>query len=261
MGQRLDALRQRLLGAMRKHWTYRIDCAALAGGEPFWCVQVPTRGRRMQRVALASGVHGDEPAAIEALLRVLDEQALPAGSRVDFFPCLNPLAYEAGRRDPERAAPGLPALERMLGDRDYDLFVTFEERARAGGFYVIEIEGAGGCLAPAVAARMDALGFPLARAAELARFAAEEPGWGAEPVIERGLILRAPPAASAPDPSLAAHLRRTRAGHVLAFVSPLEAPLELRVQMHLAALSFLFARLREHGSLVAAVGAGAARGR
>ncbi len=118
--------------------------------------------RRPLRVCLGAGIHGDEPAGVEAALRWLE--ALPAMGRrlpeaeLVIFPCLNPSGYERNRRvnadgidlnrqyKNPRAPIEVRAVRRLLdrlsderAGRRLDLSVEFHEDVDSPGFYLYEL--------------------------------------------------------------------------------------------------------------------------
>jgi hypothetical protein len=113
------------------------------------------RSRRPLRVCLGAGIHGDEPAGVEAALRWLE--AIPAtgrrlpASELVIFPCLNPSGYERNSRSNAdgvdlnrqyknpRAPVEVRAVRRTLGNRRFDLSVEFHEDVDSAGFYLYEL--------------------------------------------------------------------------------------------------------------------------
>jgi protein MpaA len=125
-----------------------------------------SRGQRPFRVCLGAGIHGDEPAGVEAVLRWLEwlpaiGPRLPA-AELTIFPCLNPSGYERNRRVNDdgidlnrqyknpRAPIEVRAVRRALDQlsahrptgragRRYDLSVEFHEDVDSAGFYLYEL--------------------------------------------------------------------------------------------------------------------------
>jgi protein MpaA len=124
----------------------------------------PSRTRRPVRVCVGAGIHGDEPAGVEAVLQWLEGlpesgQRLPAAELV-IFPCLNPSGYERNRRinddgidlNRQYKSPRAPievravrnALVRLSdgpGGRRFDLSIEFHEDVDSPGFYLYELIG------------------------------------------------------------------------------------------------------------------------
>jgi len=112
-------------------------------------------GPRPVRVCLGAGIHGDEPAGIEAVLRWLEQlpsiqRRLPAAELL-IFPCINPSGYERNRRSNAdgidlnrqyknpKAPVEVRAVRRMLTGRRFDLSVEFHEDVDSAGFYLYEL--------------------------------------------------------------------------------------------------------------------------
>ncbi|MBI3622229.1 MAG: M14 family metallocarboxypeptidase [Nitrospirae bacterium] len=118
--------------------------------------------RRPLRVCLGAGIHGDEPAGVEAALRWLEAipaigRRLPAAELV-IFPCLNPSGYERNSRSNAdgidlnrqyknpRAPVEVRAVRRAIegvsdeqAGRRFDLSVEFHEDVDSAGFYLYEL--------------------------------------------------------------------------------------------------------------------------
>lgn len=117
-------------------------------------------GKGDRRVALSAGIHGDEPAGVEALLCFLEGglDTVNGGVRKwekDFrftlFPCTNPTGYESGTRgniigvdlnrrfgsnDPPEE---VSIVESVLRGIRFDLYMDFHEDIDGVGFYLYEI--------------------------------------------------------------------------------------------------------------------------
>ena len=258
MPDRLSELQQRLERAASRHWTYRLQQLGREGELPFWRVRMPARGRLHTRLCLASGIHGDEPAGAEALLRVLETQEFPPGVAVDCFPCMNPsgaavgLREDAGGRDLNRHFGALEAPEPVkwflhaTEQVHYDLYVDLHEDSRATGFYVFEAEAGQPRLATAIASALARRGYALEDAERLRALIREDgfDRYGAFH-LEPGVVV--PAYNELPDDGLpqAVYMRMCRGAHALTLETPSTRELEERVQMHLAGLRALFDRLRD----------------
>ncbi len=68
---------------------------------PFYAIDVPSSSPQVPNILLCAGIHGDEPAGIEALLFFLEHSIEQYHRSFSFtiFPCLNPSGYEAGTRE------------------------------------------------------------------------------------------------------------------------------------------------------------------
>lgn len=101
-------------------------------------------------IALASGVHGDEPAGPWVLLSLVESRELHDDYAYRVWPCTNPSGYAAGTResadgvDVNRTfgrggqSPEARALITANRDRKFELSLDLHEDYDAGGFYCYE---------------------------------------------------------------------------------------------------------------------------
>jgi protein MpaA len=127
---------------------------AKSGKLTYYYLQTPGSAQA-QAIYLSAGIHGDEPASTEGLLRWA-ERRLPALMRrkspppLLIFPCLNPWGLmnnqrtDAGNVDLNRVfdredIPPVGELKRLIAGRRFALCVALHEDYDARGFYVYEI--------------------------------------------------------------------------------------------------------------------------
>jgi len=122
---------------------------------PFVVMHLGTPAPGRVGVMLASGIHGDEPAGVEAVVQFLevaraDEELL---SRFHFlvFPCNNPCGWEHDTRENcsgidlnrefnvKRPAPEVVLVMKALQERCFELVFEMHEDIDAPGFYLYEI--------------------------------------------------------------------------------------------------------------------------
>ena len=112
--------------------------------------QGPYRAERS--VCLSAGMHGDEPAGVEALMRFierhLEDEHLLRRFRFTVFPCDNPSGHDLGTRENaqgidlnrEWKKPRPPAevalVRRALRGRKFHLSVELHEDVDSQGFYL-----------------------------------------------------------------------------------------------------------------------------
>jgi hypothetical protein len=101
---------------------------------------------------VSAGIHGDEPAAPEALLRWAESNAAKLASwPLLIFPCLNPWGIrnntrtDAGGRDLNRlfhgnSHPVIAAVRRVAGNRRFAVSLTMHEDYDAQGIYLYEVQ-------------------------------------------------------------------------------------------------------------------------
>jgi murein tripeptide amidase MpaA len=120
-----------------------------------FCIQVSTSAKPyVKRICLAAGIHGDEPAGVEAMLTFLENfheyAALLEGIEVIILPCDNPFGYERNIRS---NADGLDLnqqfqqfnrtqeilmIKKAIGQRSFDMSLDFHEDLEGEGFYLWE---------------------------------------------------------------------------------------------------------------------------
>lgn len=122
---------------------------------------------RTRRLLLTSGVHGDEPTGIEAVLRFC-ESTPPTYPGFEFVvvPCVNPTGYVRGTRENGRGVDinrsfesdeeEVRIIKKLLKGEHFDCHVDFHEDWEATGFYMYETceSGVGG--GPAIIERVAA---------------------------------------------------------------------------------------------------------
>jgi murein peptide amidase A len=127
---------------------------ALADDFPVHVVESRPRAAGAPRLYLSAGIHGDEPAATEALITWAGRRARALrGCEFMIFPCLNPWGlqhnsrHDAHGRDLNRAyrrcrLPVIRAHKALLRGRTFDLALMLHEDFDAQGVYLYEIPGA-----------------------------------------------------------------------------------------------------------------------
>ena len=140
---------------------------------PFFVVRLGPK--LAPQLCVSGGIHGDEPAGVEAVLTFLEELAGQDGAvGVTAFPCLNPTGYIAGTRrndlgyDLNRTLGQDPGpietvlLRDALAGRRFTSALDFHEDVDAEGAYLYEhVRGSRQALGPSVIRRVRELGFPI----------------------------------------------------------------------------------------------------
>ena len=107
------------------------------------------------RLLVIGGSHGDEPAGVEAALRILEaEPPLSTGARIQVLPCVNPHGYTRNERlnragfdlnwsfhRPE--LPEIAAVRRAVDGWRYDAVLDLHEDWESPGFYMYEVSRRG----------------------------------------------------------------------------------------------------------------------
>jgi hypothetical protein len=127
-----------------------------AGEYPLISVETKDWNPAAPSVYLSAGIHGDEPAPVEALIMwaaiSLGKRGLCAWNWM-IFPCLNPwglernIRFDSEGRDLNRCyhsakVPQITAQLRRMKRREFNVAVTLHEDYDARGFYLYEISAA-----------------------------------------------------------------------------------------------------------------------
>lgn len=131
------------------------DCEIVgaATGHPMWGLSCANSAQDPLEVLITGGVHGDEPAGVEAVLQFLEGFGATYLEHCAFtvIPCVNPSGYEAGTRDNGKGQDINRAmsddevvesvtLRRMLQGRHFELCFDLHEDYEATGFYMYEAQ-------------------------------------------------------------------------------------------------------------------------
>jgi hypothetical protein len=101
-------------------------------------------------IYISAGIHGDEPAAPLAALRLLQENHWPADAEIFLLPCLNPVGYTRNTRENEdgvdlnrdyrhpQCASTRAHLAWLKRQPKFDLYLCLHEDWESHGFYLYE---------------------------------------------------------------------------------------------------------------------------
>lgn len=208
----------------------RMRPLATAGGYPLYSLtsrQSPEGG-----IYLSAGIHGDEPAGTEALLRWAEThiEALSTLPCV-IIPCLNPWGlvnntrHDSHFRDLNRSfhldeLPEIAALKTLLAPYRFSLAITLHEDYDAQGLYLYEVARA----APHWGEALLALARPLIPIDRRTRIDGRRVTL--EGLVRRRLNLKAFP--MIPE---AIYLHQNHSGRTFTFETPSEFALEQRVRI------------------------------
>ena len=154
MAGRLDYIQGRVRAGSA---TSNAACRALGIDGRDEVIQVAELGSSRdadKRAILIGGIHGDEPAGVEALTQFIENGAWRTYPRVQFtiFPCLNPVGYASRTRengagmDINRSFRGHGTAESRAVRADleglrFDCFYDMHEDVDQTGFYMYEAPG------------------------------------------------------------------------------------------------------------------------
>lgn len=124
---------------------------AQANGFPVFVIE--SRQHKGPRLYFSAGIHGDEPAATEALVTWCGKRsAMLRKCEVLIFPCLNPWGLQHNNRHDARGRDlnrgyhrrdiaVIEAQKKILRGRKFDAALMLHEDFDAHGFYLYEIAG------------------------------------------------------------------------------------------------------------------------
>ena len=194
------------------------------------------------QVLLVGGIHGDEPAGVEAAVRWMESglaDRWPIGWLV--LPCANPCGWSYDRRtdsdnhDLNRSfnlaecCDEIQIIRKALAGRRFLFSMDFHEDCDAPGYYICEIK-----------ARPPFAGEQLIEAVESVLPIWDVPKLDGRKAAARGCVRRSPVSNSTLRRRrlwpLEFHLLRHHTTHTFCSETPLSFPMEQRVRAHHAAL-------------------------
>ncbi len=202
---------------------------------PIHQIRLAASAHQPQQVLITGGMHGDEPAGVEAVLQFLarDNTALLKNFSFMIIPCINPYGYVHGTRetrdgvDINRAFETddiveVAILKKALGQTQFSFAIDFHEDYDATGFYLYEGNRDEQYIGPELAAAAKAIG-PIDP---------EDPGEDA-PDLAEGVYKVANAWGTQ---GLAPYLLHFHTEHVIISETPTVWSLEQRVALHLTIL-------------------------
>ncbi|MCE5199343.1 MAG: M14 family metallocarboxypeptidase [Armatimonadota bacterium] len=217
-------------------------------------IRVGEPGPQKANVMIAAGIHGDEPAGVEAALRFVETNASNKSllSRFHFmvFPCNNPTGWEKGTREnwqgidlnrefgSRRPAPEVDIIQRALSGNCFELVFEMHEDVDSPGLYLYEItEESSHHVAETILHIANSMGCPINRSRYIEGMTASE-----------GLIRRRTLRFRKTHVPQAIYTYRTCGGHVITLEPPASVlSFEDRVKIQLTALRITLdaTRMRE----------------
>lgn len=227
--QRWKALRETRGASVR-------EVACVNAPRTLLCVELGDHA--LPAIALAAGVHGDEPAGPWALLELAESGELDPAFAYRIWPCMNPTGFAAGTResadgvDVNRTfgrggqSPEAKAILTSNRDRKFVLSLDLHEDCDTAGFYCYEYGG--GNVGTAVLAALQRAGLPIDALGRITNDHFEE-------------------AAALGGLSYTLAIARHAARHALTFESPASAAWELRLLLHRSAVRAAVAAIATGG--------------
>lgn len=202
---------------------------------PIYHVRLASTAAAPIPILITGGVHGDEPAGVEAALQFLGRDNTELLKRFTFvvIPCINPYGYVHGTRenregvDVNRAfertdVPEVAIVKKAIGQTQFALAIDFHEDYDANGFYLYEGKRNEAYIGAALADAVKTIG-PIDAA---------DPGEDA-PELAEGVYKVATEWGTQ---GLAPYLLHFHSEHVIITETPTVWPLAQRVALHLAIL-------------------------
>ena len=128
-----------------------IERIGTAHNYPIYQVRLASIIHTPKHVLITGGMHGDEPAGVEAVLQFLERDNTALLNKFSFIviPCINPYGYVHNTRetldgiDINRAfetedAAEVAIVKKALGQTQFSLAIDFHEDYDATGFYLYE---------------------------------------------------------------------------------------------------------------------------
>jgi len=146
-------LTQRWQRLVKRNSFLRLRTYYEEGGYSLFVVESVGAPTKAPSLYISTGIHGDEPAGVEALIRWGEESLSEMkGWNLQIFPCLNPwgiernIRFDAQGRDlnrcyNKRSVPQIAAQRVAMKGTQFDLALMLHEDYDARGFYLYEIAG------------------------------------------------------------------------------------------------------------------------
>ena len=227
-----------------KHLDVPIEQVGTVHNYPIYQIHLASSVDTPKHVLITGGMHGDEPAGVEAVLQFLerDNTALLRNFSFLVIPCINPYGYVHNTRetlngvDINRAfetdnVPEVVIVKKALGQTQFSLAIDFHEDYEATGFYLYE-------------GKRDEkyIGTKLATAAKaIGPIDPDDPGEDA-PDLSEGIYKVA---TSWGTQGLTPYLLHFHSEHVIISETPTVWKLERRAALHLAVLDTALNALSE----------------
>ena len=212
-----------------------IERLGTAHSYPIYQIRLASSADISRHILITGGVHGDEPAGVEAVLQFLARDNTPLLKNFSFLviPCINPYGYVHNTRetlagvDINRAfetddVAEVAIVKQALRQNQYALAIDFHEDYDATGFYLYEGKRDEKYIGPDLATAAKAIG-PIDT---------EDPGEDAPDIVEGVYKV----ATTWGTQGLAPYLLHFHSEHVIISETPTTWQLEQRAALHLTIL-------------------------
>ena len=212
-----------------------IECIGTVHSYPIYQIRLTASAPKPQQVLITGGMHGDEPAGVEAVLRFLARDNTERLKNFSFviIPCINPYGYVHNTRETSDDVDinrsfetddiaEVAIIKKALGQTQFSFTIDFHEDYDATGFYLYEGKRDEQYIGPKLATAAKAIGA----------IDPEDPGEDA-PDLAEGVYKVA---TSWGTQGLAPYLLHFHSEHVIISETPTVWQLEQRAALHLAIL-------------------------
>jgi hypothetical protein len=221
---------------------------------------LPDGGKESSRatIAIAAGVHGDEPAGPWALLSLVESGLLDPAYTYRMWPCTNPSGYRLGTRENEDGkdinrsfsrggtTPEAKAIVTANRDRKFALSIDIHEDFEADGFYLYEplVDGKAS-FGEHVVRALDDASFPIQDLHAEFDFVYPQSSDQRLSRVERGCVFTHPESEMAFTAGLPYNVFQLKhaAKRVLTFESPRKRDWNDRIAIHRIAVTTAISRL------------------
>ena len=223
-----------------------IECIGTAHSYPIHQIRLVASASKPQQVLITGGIHGDEPAGVEAVLQFLarDNTARLKNFSFVIIPCINPYGYVHNTRETSDDVDinrsfetddiaEVAIIKKALGQTQFSFAMDFHEDYDATGFYLYEGKRDEQYIGPKLAAAAKAIGS----------IDPEDPGEDA-PNLAEGVYKVAN---SWGTQGLAPYLLHFHSEHVIISETPTVWSLEQRIALHLTILDTALNIISERG--------------
>ncbi len=213
------------------------------GEYPIHRLALSNNREKSHKILLSAGVHGDEPAGVEAVLRLLESEQREMLEPFSFtiVPCVNPSGYvdntranrqgaDINRSFEEGSVAEVRLLKGLLEGQQIDCFIDLHEDWEAEGFYLYEGQRDKEWIGHTIIDAVEKVGA-IDPKGDSDEDDTDEP-------LARGVF---EVAAAWGTAGLAPYVLAYHAPRVLIFETPTSWTMEMRIATHLAALKSVLA--------------------
>ena len=207
------------------------------GGYPIYRIALKGGQKACRHVLLTAGLHGDEPAGPEAIMRFLARDHSSLLQTFEFFilPCINPHGFVHNTREnaigsdinrsfEDDTTPEAILVKRILQDRRFDTFVEFHEDWEFEGFYLFELQRKQRSIGPEIIESIKRIG-PIYSTSSID-----------DMPVENGVVQTDLETQEISNEAMPLYVFRFHADHCITSETPTQWDIERRIRAHLTVL-------------------------